>query len=189
VQYGEEWEQPTNLLINARSRLEPALFKMKMKYLGVRDRGGRMEAVVDIKGTIANDPNAKTLDVRQLKSETKDDPNGKEAPKGKGRPKDAPKDAPKTQPKEDPKGEVDNEPEVFVTTMMQMPPTSSTGKKKPLYGDVKGFAYVDVESGQVSFCKLFLDIDVEIMHVDRQTKAEIPVRAGGTMTLEMTPAG
>ena len=179
VEYGEEWEQPTNLLIAAKSKLEPALFKLKMKYLGVRDRGGRQEAVIDIKGSIANDPNAKTIDVRQLKSEGKeepkgqDEPKGKDAPKGKGRPKDAPKDEPK-----------DKE-QFFTQTSMQLPP-STAGKKKPLYGDVKGYAYIDVESGQVSFCKLFLDIDVEIMHKDRQTGTEIPIRAGGTMVMEMT---
>lgn len=189
VQYGEEWEQPTNLVIAARSRLEPALFKMKMKYLGVRDRGGRLEAVVDIKGSIANDPNAKSLDVRQLTNDGKDapkeEPKGKEAPKGKGKPKEAPKDAPKEKPKDAPKDKGESEPETFVTTMMQLPPSQATGKKKPLYGDVKGHAYVDVESGQVSYCKLFLDVDVEITHKDKQTGAEIPVRAGGTMVLEM----
>lgn len=171
VSYGEEWEHPTNLLIAAKSRLEPSLFKMKMKYLGVRDRGGRLEAVVDIKGTIANDPSAKSIDVRQLKND------GKDTPKGKGDPKSEPKDQPKDAPME--------KDEVFVQTSMQLPP-SVAGKKRPLYGDVKGHAYVDVESGQVSYCKLFVDIDVEIMHKDVQTKAEIPVRAGGTMVLEMT---
>ncbi len=182
VQYGEEWQQPTNLLIGARSKLEPALFKMNMKYLGVRDRGGRQEAVIDIKGTIANDPNAKTLDVRELKNESKDgpkdEPKGKDAPKGKGRPKEQPKEQPKEEPKES------DEYETVVQTSMQLPP-STAGKKKPLYGDVKGHAYIDVASGQVAYCKLFLDIDVEIMHKDRQTSAEIPVRAGGTMVLEM----
>jgi predicted Zn finger-like uncharacterized protein len=176
VQYGEEWEHPTNLLISAKSKLEPALFKMKMKYLGVRDRGGRLEAVIDIQGTIANDPNAKSVDVRQLKNEdSKDQP--KSNPKGKDSPKTKPKDAPQEDPKE-------NIP-FFVQTSMQLPP-SVAGKKKPLYGDVKGYAYIDVDSGQVAFCKLFLDIDVEVMHKDKQTGAEIPVRAGGTMVLEMS---
>jgi hypothetical protein len=177
VQYGEEWEQPTNLLIAAKSKLEPALFKMKMKYLGVRDRGGRQEAVIDIKGSIANDPNAKSLDVRQLKSE--DD---KDQPKDKGSPKNGPKGKPKDAPKDEPS----EKEAIFTQTSMQLPPSVATGKKKPLYGDVKGHAYIDVESGQVSYCKLFLDIDVEVMHKDKQTGADVPVRAGGTMVLEMS---
>lgn len=178
VEYGETWEQPTNLLIAARNRYEGALFKLQMKYMGVRDRGGRSEAVIEIKGSVANDPNAKT-ETSELKTESEDENGGtpKAPPKGKG---PAPKDK-GSKPK--PPGNVSADLDIQLA-QASLPP-STAKSKKPLYGDIKGVAYIDVESGHVSYCKLFVDIDVEVMHVDQQTKAQIPVRAGGTMELEL----
>ncbi|MBX7106393.1 MAG: trypsin-like peptidase domain-containing protein, partial [Gemmataceae bacterium] len=175
IKVGDTWSQPTNLLIAARSRFEPALFTMNMKYLGVRDRGGRLEAVVEIKGAIAQDPKAKSIELRELKSKSADKDDGKD------KDKDAPKDKGKDEPKDDPK----DKDESLQMMKTQLPPSQVVGKKKPLYGNVHGYAYIDVESGHVSFCKLFLDIDVEMMHKDRQTGAEIPVQAGGTVVMQM----
>src|SRR5206468_368402 len=64
VTYGHTWEHPTNLFIETRSRYEAALFKMNLKYVGVRDRGGRQEAVIEITGNLAKDPNVKAIDAK-----------------------------------------------------------------------------------------------------------------------------
>ena len=52
VPYGHTWTFDTDLFIGSRRRTEAALFKMNFKYVGVRDRGGRQEAVVEINGTL-----------------------------------------------------------------------------------------------------------------------------------------
>lgn len=176
VEYGETWEQPTNLMIQTRNRADPALFTLTMKYLGKRDRGGRTEAVVEIKGSVARDQSGKSIDAELKTQPEGDQPEGKS--KGKG---PAPKDKGKSPGG---KGQVWSE-MISDLVQAQLPPSKVAGKK-PLYGDVKGFAYIDVESGHVSRCKLFVDIDVEVLHVDQQTKAQIPVRAGGTLELELT---
>jgi hypothetical protein len=184
VQYDESWVQPSNLLIQARNRFEPALFNLTMTYKGVRDRAGRSEAIIDIKGSIARDTQGKAITEAELKT----DPDGDDAnppgeqpeggnPKGKG-------GEPKGKAGPPTKNNHGTGADLLQRIQALLPPTKAVGKT-PLYGDVKGFAYIDVESGHVSYCKLFLDIDVEVMHVDQQTKAKIPVRAGGTIEMEL----
>jgi hypothetical protein len=68
VKYLDTWDQPTNLFIETRSRYEPALFDMKFKYLGVRDHGGRLEAVVELDGTLTKDEKKKPIDEKELKA-------------------------------------------------------------------------------------------------------------------------
>jgi hypothetical protein len=167
VEYGETWEQPTNLLIATRNRHEPALFLLTMKYMGVRDRGGRPEAVIEIRGTVANDPNAKSIDLPSLRTGGDD---GKDSPKD-GKPDQfQSKQAPKANPKSEPKA---------------APAQPAQKTNKPLYGAVRGYAFIDVETGTVAQCQLFLDVDVEILHKDKQTNTDVPVRAGGTIAMKM----
>jgi len=78
VPYGHTWEFPTDLFVNAGSRSEGALFAMKFKYVGVRTRGGRTEAVVEIAGSLKGDPNAKGVET----SDAKDDPQPADNPTG-----------------------------------------------------------------------------------------------------------
>jgi hypothetical protein len=66
VKYLDSWDQPTNLFIETRSRYEPTLFDMKFKYLGVRDHGGRLEAVVEIEGALTKDDKKKSIDAKSL---------------------------------------------------------------------------------------------------------------------------
>jgi hypothetical protein len=62
VPYGYTWEFPTDLFIISAHKTDGAVFKMKFKYLGVRDRGGRPEAVVEITGSLVGNPNAKGIE-------------------------------------------------------------------------------------------------------------------------------
>ncbi len=153
VPYGFTWEHPTNLFLTTRSRSsEASLFKMSFKYVGVRERAGRQEALVEIRGSLAHDPDAKSIELKDLKTASDDDPAGGAVAPRRQPPKAEPKAAP-------PKG------------------------KKGLYGLARGYAVVDVAGGFVAEVKLFIDLDVELTAKDRETKTELPVRAGGTMEL------
>lgn len=165
VEVGESWEQPTNLVIETKSRLEPSLFELKMTYMGVRARGGREEAVLMVKGAIRNDPNKKSVELKSGDSKEEGDDKDKE------------------KEKDEPKGKDDGKDPKKQSYLIQAPGKAA---KKALYGDVHGKAYVDLETGQVSFCELFMDVDAEIMVRDPQTKTQIPVRAGGTIAMTLT---
>jgi hypothetical protein len=177
VAYGESWEQPLNLHIETRKKHEPALYKLKMTYQGIRDRGGRREAVVEIKGSIARDDKAETIELKTKdRKDTDDDEEPMETPKDKDasaelqtpKKKDAPKDKGKDKDSDKDKSE-----------------PAPSGGKRPLYGLVRGYAYVDVEMGTVSTCELYIDIDTEITVKDPGTKADVPTKAGGTIQLRL----
>jgi hypothetical protein len=67
VPYGYTWEFPTDLFINSATRSDGAVFNMKFKYVGVRDRSGRPEAVVEITGSLTGKADAKGLDAADEK--------------------------------------------------------------------------------------------------------------------------
>ncbi len=69
VPYGYTWEFPTDLFITSANRSDGAVFNMKFKYVGVRDRGGRQEAVVEITGSLAGKPDAKGIEAADEKDE------------------------------------------------------------------------------------------------------------------------
>ena len=69
VPYGYTWDFPTDLFIVSKNRSDGATFKMQFKYVGVRDRGGRPEAVVEISGSLLDNPNVKGLDSTDEKEE------------------------------------------------------------------------------------------------------------------------
>ena len=55
-----------------------------------------------------------------------------------------------------------------------------------------GHAYIDVKGGYVSEVQLFVDLDVEMMVTDPDSKEKIPVPAGGKMDVlfkRLTNAG
>jgi S1-C subfamily serine protease len=158
VKYGESWEHPSNLMIGTRNRFEPALFTLTMTYKGVRERGGRSEAVIEVKGSVRENPNEKAKE-HDLKTDPEVD-------------------------KQNPNTDKDDADPATRRTAQTLPPSEVVGKK-PLFGLVRGYAYIDTETGTVSYCRLFLDFDAEIKHKDKQTGTEVPVRAGGTMEMEM----
>jgi hypothetical protein len=155
VPYGYTWEFPTNLFVTGKNKSEGAVFKMKFKYVGVRDRAGRPEAVVEITGSLAGDPNAKGLDP----ADAADEPAQAETPAGESPQPNAARDQYK------PAGA-----------------DAGTGKKG-IYGVAHGYAFVDVRDGFVAEVKLFIDLDVEMKVKDPETKQDVPVVAGGTMEL------
>ena len=59
----------TARIANEAEVSEGAVFKMKFKYVGVRDRGGRQEAVVEIGGSLAGSANAKGIEGTDAKEE------------------------------------------------------------------------------------------------------------------------
>jgi S1-C subfamily serine protease len=148
VKYGETWEHPTNVFVETRNRYEAGLFTMKFKYLGVRDRGGRQEAVVEINGTLTQDSKHKSVDVKDLKDKPPPPPEG--------------------------------EPGGGMSARYQQRGTDAKARKG-LYGLAKGYAYVDVAGGYVAEVKLFIDMDVELMVRDRDSKTDVPVMSSGTM--------
>ncbi|HTK75701.1 MAG TPA: trypsin-like peptidase domain-containing protein [Gemmataceae bacterium] len=95
VPYGHAWTFDTNLFVPTRKRSEAGLFKMNFKYLGVRDRGGREEAVVEFHGALTQDA-GKSIDIastdpaadKDADAKAKD---GKAAPKAGGPANRAPK--------------------------------------------------------------------------------------------------
>src|SRR5207248_3270727 len=145
VPYGHTWEHPTNLFIETRSRYEAALFKMNLKYVGVRDRGGRQEAVIEITGNLAKDPNLKAIDAKDLKG---------------GAPPAAAGDAPPNPGGGGGAGGGGSSGGVPLrqTTRPKAPPATTKG----FYGLAKGYAYVDVANGFVAEVKLFIDLDAEL---------------------------
>jgi predicted Zn finger-like uncharacterized protein len=156
VPYGYTWDFPTDLFVAARGKAHGALFKMHFKYAGVRDRGGRQEAVVEISGSLASNPNAKI---------------------------DSSPDAPAETPAADAEKSVGD----FADTgskKKESTPEESAGTKG-LFGVAHGFALIDVQDGFVSHVKLYIDLDAEVKVRDPQTKAEVPVVAGGSMELQL----
>jgi predicted Zn finger-like uncharacterized protein len=152
VPFGHTWEFDTNLFVPTRKRAEAGLFKMNFKYLGVRDRGGREEAVVEFHGTLAQDV-AKSIDIPDADQSANKDSGGeakakddKAPPKAGGPPKRAP---------------------------------------KGVYGFANGIANIDVASGTVTNVKLKLDLDVEMMVFDPESKRDVPAQSGGTMELAL----
>ena len=156
VKYLDTWQNPTNLFIETRNRFEASLFNMNFKYMGVRDRGGRQEAVIEIEGSLARDDKTKSVDEKELKA---------------GKTGDAP-----TSPQPDPP------PPGPESVRHQYGPKPGS-KTRGLYGIAKGYAYLDVAGGYVSEVKLFIDVDVEMTVKDPDTKNELPVPAGGTMEI------
>ncbi len=161
VPYGYTWDMPTDLFIAAKNKNEAATFKMQFKYVGVRSRAGREEAVVEITGSLAHNPNATRMKAADAKDEPKPD------------------DKPAEKPVDDPPGPT-------VIREQYAPPGVEAGsRKKGLYGDAHGYAFVDVKDGFVSEVKLYIDLDVEMQVKDSQTKQDVPVVAGGTMELQL----
>ena len=156
VPYGYTWDFPTDLFIISANKTDGAVFNMKFKYLGVRDRGGRQEAVVEIAGSLAGNPNAKGLDATDGKTEPEQPADGAEPNPGEPA---------------NPSGFDDPK------------PPAAKKSKKGLYGVARGYAFVDVRDGFVSEVKLFIDLDVEMTSKDPVTKQDVPVDAGGTMEL------
>jgi hypothetical protein len=155
VPYGYVWDFPTDLFIAAKNKNEAAAFKMKFKYVGVRDRGGRQEAVVEITGALAHNPNAKganAADVAEEPAQIIDKP-------AEGTVPDALRDQPAG--------------------------VDAGKGKKGLYGSANGFAFVDIKDGFVAEVKLYIDLDVEMKVKDIQSKQDVPVVAGGTMELHL----
>jgi predicted Zn finger-like uncharacterized protein len=160
VPYGHTWEFPTNLFVGTRNRRDATLFTMKFKYVGVRDRGGRQEAVIEIEGNLAKDPNAKSLDEHELKSKQGTPP-------------------PPPPPTEEPAAP--NAAAGFrAGAGAPAPPDKG---RKGLYGVARGHAYVDVAGGYVAEVKLFIDMDAEMTAKDPVSRADVPVVSGGTMEL------
>jgi hypothetical protein len=158
VPYGYTWDFPTDLFIAGRTKSEGAAFKMHFKYVGERTRAGRQEAIVEITGSLANNPNAKGL---ELVDPTKEEPKQNDNPVGEPQPSAAREQA-------------------------KPPGVDDSSSRKGLYGLARGYAFVDVQDGFVSECKLFLDIDVELKVKDPQSKQDVPVIAGGSMELTLT---
>jgi hypothetical protein len=156
VKYLDTWQHPTNLFIETRNRFEGSLFNMNFKYMGVRDRGGRQEAVIEIEGSLAHDDKVKSVDEKELKT---------------GKPGDPP-----TSPQPDP-------PPPGPESLRDQYAKKPGGKARGLYGIAKGYAYLDVAGGYVSEVKLFIDVDVEMTIKDPDTKVDLPVPAGGTMEI------
>ncbi|MFL5329800.1 MAG: trypsin-like peptidase domain-containing protein [Gemmataceae bacterium] len=192
VKYGESWEQPLSLHIETRKKSEPAMYKLNLTYVGKRERSGRSEAIVEIHGSVARDDASKTIDLKTKdEEEAKDKDEGAaqsmlqlfQAPKapGGGKPKESPKaPAPKEKPKGgDDKGKGDKDKD------KEKDEPAPAGSKKPLYGVVRGLAYIDIESGIVTMCRMYLDIDTEIVIKDPQTKVDAPVQAGGTIEMKL----
>lgn len=155
IPFGHIWTHPTNLFIETRNRYEASLFNMKFKYVGVRDRGGRQEAVIEIDGSLAKDDKLKSISEKEMKSQQPGGENPPTAPPAAGDPKSSFTERFQTRPKGKP--------------------------SKGLYGVAKGHAYIDVQGGYVAELKLFIDVDVEMTVKDPDTKNEIPVPAGGSM--------
>jgi predicted Zn finger-like uncharacterized protein len=156
---GFTWKHKSNLFVASQNRYDEAVFEMTFKYVGVRDRGGKQEAVVEIEGHLAKDTNAKSIDAKEIK-EGKTPP---AQPEGDKPPPDDP-DAPRGLQAKKPAGPKD---------------------RKGLYGLAHGYAFVDVAGGYVSEVHLFVDLDVEMTVPDPDTKVEVPVTAGGTMELTL----
>jgi predicted Zn finger-like uncharacterized protein len=154
VDYLDKWSNPTNLFIETRNRYEASLFNMNFKYLGVRDNGGRLEAVIEIDGSLATDPKGKSIDDKEMKSSKPGDP----------------------PPAGEPSGNNPIRPGGFREQM-------ANRKTRALYGTAKGHAFLDVRGGYVAEVKLFIDLEVEMTSKDPDTKAELPVPASGTMTM------
>lgn len=160
IPYGYTWPHPTNLFIETRNRYEASLFNMKFKYLGVRDRGGRQEAVIEIEGALARNDKLKSIEEKELKAQQP----------GGGNPPATPTPPP------------GGDPEKPSPERYQYAPRG--GKpSRGLYGVAKGHAYIDLQGGYVAEVKLFIDVDVEMTVKDPDTKNEIPVPAGGSMEL------
>src|SRR6516162_2792098 len=64
VPFGHTWSFDSNFFVGTGKRSEAGVFKMNFKYLGVRDRGGREEAVIEINGTLAHDA-AKSVEIKE----------------------------------------------------------------------------------------------------------------------------
>jgi hypothetical protein len=156
VPYGHTWDFKTDLFIASQNKSDGAAFKMQFKYEGVRERGGRQEAVVAITGSLVDKPNAKGLEETDGKEESAQ-PSDKDKAKGTG-PAAAPAKPAANAPK---------------------------SGKKGLYGVAHGYAIIDLSGGFVAEVKLFIDLDMEVLQKDRETKQEVPVDAGGTMELHL----
>jgi predicted Zn finger-like uncharacterized protein len=163
VPYGHSWEFPTNLFIAGRNKSEAALFKMQFKYVGVRQRAGRTEAVVEITGSLAGDKSIKGLEATDGKAEP-------EQPK--------PPDGDSVDPASVRFDEKPAAPE-------QPKPEQPKKGRRGLYGVARGFALVDVNDGFISEVKLYIDLDMEVMQKDPVSKRDVPVDAGGTMDLHL----
>ena len=199
VKIDETWEQPLSLHLETRKKHEPALYTLKMKYLGVRNRGGRNEAVIDITGSIARDEKEETINLKSKDDKDEDEKDGENkegAGDGKGgdgkgmsslmqapKPKDPPKPKEPGKPKETPKPK--DKDGAGKDAGKEKDDVPATPGKKPLYGLVRGTAYIDLETGAVSMCRLFIDVDTEITVKDPQTKADMSVRAGGTIKVSL----
>jgi predicted Zn finger-like uncharacterized protein len=153
VPYGYTWDFPTNLFLVSTNKSEAAVFKMKFKYVGVRDRGGRQEAIVQIAGSLTGGASPTELDF----GDTPSVPADPAAPAEPANPSQFDEPKPPTAP--------------------------AKRKKKGLYGVANGYAFVDVRDGFVSEVKLFIDLDIETTSKDPITKQEVPVDSGGTMEL------
>ena len=155
VPYGYTWDFPTDLFVVSRNRSDSAAFKMQFKYVGVRDRSGRAEAVIEITGSLVGSPKDKNKDTTDDIEEPTAPPAGAATPST---------------------GQFDDKP----------PAAAPQKSKKGLYGVAHGIAYVDVNEGFISEVKLFIDLDMEVMQRDPETKRDLPVDAGGTMELHLT---
>ena len=163
VEYGQTWENTTNLFVPTSSRTQGGLFKMKFKYLGVRERAGRREAPIEIGGSLAADPNAKGVESTDTKAQP-------------------------AQPSDPDKGKDTPDPSA---NRYQAPAEVASGaRRKGLYGDAHGYAIVDLQDGFVAEVQLYIDMDVEILVKDPGSKQDLPVTAGGTMewTRHVPPA-
>ena len=130
-------------------------------------RDTRLEAVIEIDGSLVKDDKTKSVSEKELKA---------------GKPGETP---PEPQPDPVPPGT--NPPPGFE----QYSPKAK-GSTRGLYGVAKGHAYIDVNGGYVAEVKLFIDVDVEMTVKDPDTKSELPVPAGGTMEVlfkRLTNAG
>ncbi|HEX4588743.1 MAG TPA: trypsin-like peptidase domain-containing protein [Gemmataceae bacterium] len=157
VPYGYTWDFPTDLFIASKNRPQGAMFKMHFKYIGMRERAGRPEAVIEITGSLANNPNAKI---------------------------EAPSDSTAQPVPADPDKPV--EPMAAMLDQYAPPKVGESTGAKGLYGVAHGFAFLDLRDGFVAQVNLFIDLDAEVKVKDPQSKQEVPVVAGGTMELSLT---
>jgi hypothetical protein len=168
VEYGHTWTQSTNLFVPASSRYEGGVFEMRFKYLGVRDRGGRKEAVIEIEGNISRENAPAPVELK-----TKDGKDrGRDGGGDGGRGADGPQGG-------------DSPP---ASSPFQYRPKADKDEPKDrraLYGVGRGFAYVDIDGGYVSQCELFIDLEVEMMITDKDTKKPVPQMVAGVMEVGM----
>jgi len=166
VAYGHTWTTSMNLFVPASKRTNSGAFELKMTYIGVRDRGGRKEAVIEIEGHLPRDKSDPSHD---LKSKDDPDSKGDEPKPDDGSPVLAPFQA---------KGKDD--------------PKADSKDRQGRYGGGRGYAYFDIDGGYVSDSRLYIDLEVEVMAKDKDTKQEYPKLISGIMDIgmkRMTSAG